>query len=689
MSQAAVAPPLPAIVTLYEDWQRRRQHLLSMTSPEDEQFRTAQTQILDYLLKQHRNTPEALLPARFVHTKQPMWESASAEHGTFINRRAMLLHHHLSRTSARDSNDGQRVVPIARRVSGRVLEMPLGRGERPLPTDGDGARSYGLAHDALGKTWRAIKEHLQWSGEIFEFYLSRQPPPHPGYTLDDATLDYLCRCAERSSAWAFLATGLLLCADNPRVVEYSVSAWRGRLQRKPADSTLFYLEELLARPDHRQRAAECIRAELANNDATVRERAVKMLARVGSLDDIGLLIDFAALSDSDSREREALLATMRALAGAEGLNLDAATKPPEGVTRRDDWLKRQRRIVSCAGGLRRTYASGEQEIWNRLLQLPENHSAVMQPVRFRMPAEPLADVKALAVFHHLGKTQIPGVRTQQEASQRSAKILGRIASLSPQTSAKVFADTGKIEEAPEPMKEPGYAPSLAQLQVWQRIENELSIPNSRPNCVLILHEIAEALRIGGKLPESAVAYLVTQLAQPDAGLLLARCENAGVLERALVPWRKRLMERRKLRESGGDRSTRLSSPQKDAANTSVPPRGGEGNRSSGRDARTTGAGRIHAVHLQPVMLASWRKLQIADAMRREIASSPSSKVRTQAIRILGRVGTLDDISLLSDLLALPRRQNEDARERPAMLAAMRRLARHIAEKGDESSANLL
>jgi hypothetical protein len=52
-------------------------------------------------------------------------------------------------------------------------------------------------------------------------------------------------------------------------------------------------------------------------------------------------------------------------------------------------------------------------------------------------------------------------------------------------------------------------------------------------------------------------------------------------------------------------------------------------------------------------------------------------VRLVAIIELGRFGTLDDISLISDLLALPPQNDEDPFERHVLLTAMKNIIRRL------------
>jgi hypothetical protein len=75
----------PKLCTLYEDWSARRRRLEYQTGG-IAAYRAAEMQLLDFLLRQYRDSPEAARPAQF-----PL---ATA---TFCNHRAIVVHHHLGR----------------------------------------------------------------------------------------------------------------------------------------------------------------------------------------------------------------------------------------------------------------------------------------------------------------------------------------------------------------------------------------------------------------------------------------------------------------------------------------------------------------------------------------------------------------------------------------------------------------
>src|SRR4029077_6413595 len=77
--------------------------------------------------------------------------------------------------------------------------------------------------------------------------------------------------------------------------------------------------------------------------------------------------------------------------------------------------------------------------------------------------------------------------------------------------------------------------------------------------------------------------------------------------------------------------------------------------------------------LRPFLLRADMREEAAERMRAMLADD-DGLVRLEATAFLGRIGTLDNIGLLSDLLALPPMTDEDPRERKGLLLAMGRIS---------------
>ena len=670
-TQAAIQAEISKPLTLLDDWKRRRNRIEAFRPPVDNKLVDAVLSILDHLIERHSVGSEALHAARFPLPPTSLIDRPETGAGVlFVNRRAMVLHHHFrhtSRTSASNAQLGQRIVPVVRRLARRRPRPVRALYDEATARNIDAIPVFRELSIGASVTWKAAAEYVIWTGECVDGYVRATFAPRVGPEIDEGTVAYLTQCTERPRGSAWLAVGLLQCIDNPSVVDYGVAAWRARLMKRPPDVILKMLEDALCQSSRRRKTSDKIRFELASEHAAVRLRALVMLEKLGNLDDINLLLDLACLpvqNDEAPDERDALLRTMWELSGFSGWT------PPLGAQKAaeriggprmnsasnasspnlyDDWMRRRRRLTSYSGPFRHAYVEGERQVLDYLLHHHRGAAYSQRPPRFPMPGEVFRDRRSAVVFHHLGKSEIVGVKTEQEASKRASLILRRMASMDLQSAAKNFADAGQVrpEDAQAVRSDAPHPPSAAQLDLWARIEEELAIRGPKTHSNLLFKKIEETLELGPTLPEKGVYYLSCQIANPDAVDLLSRCDNKTAIDYALGIWRRRVQARR---------TPRVRRPVSAAAKVPEPPR------------------RLGPSRLVNVFRAEARRVAVAEKFRREILTADDSRVRLNAIRVLGRTGSLDDISLLSDVLSLPRSSNEDPRERPAILQAMRRLA---------------
>lgn len=78
--------------------------------------------------------------------------------------------------------------------------------------------------------------------------------------------------------------------------------------------------------------------------------------------------------------------------------------------------------------------------------------------------------------------------------------------------------------------------------------------------------------------------------------------------------------------------------------------------------------------LRPFLRRRELRPLVAERIRPELAHHDAA-VRLWAITILGRIGELDDLGLLSDLLALPPQDDEHPQERATLIRAIERISR--------------
>jgi hypothetical protein len=435
------------------------------------------------------------------------------------------------------------------------------------------------------------------------------------------------------------AAGLFVCCENECVLDYAVLAWRDRLAANGPDSVTRGLNQVLFRPHWRARAGDKIRAELASHNAGVRIGAADLLTHLGGLHDVALFLDLLSLPptrDEDPAERDTLLRAAATLAGAEdvvsvsGTSAAGAAAGTGPTTRYDDWLLRRRRLTHLKP-LQHPYVEEHRAVLDALLECCRNTEAGAKPARFPAPPQSFVSRRAVVVYHQLGRAEVRGNVTETDAGKHASSILQRIARLDPQSHARSYAASGVVRTGEEPAAAQGPAVvTEAQAEIWKELENEIAIRGFKSHANIVYRLIEDALNLGTRLPEKAVYYLAQHLYNPLAIELLGRCSNASVLEYMYGAWRERMSRRRR--------------------------------------------GPLRLVEF--FVLPAWRE-KAAERFRRELAGGEDSRTRVLTARAVGRLGTLDDVGLLSDLMSLPRSANEDARERPALLAAMRRLARRV------------
>lgn len=274
--------------TLLEDWRARREHLAGAAVP-FEPYVEVQLRVLDYLIHRYRDSPEA---AQTVCSPGP-GELA-------VNERAIIVHHHLWQGKVggakTESEAGNRVHAILRRMRGECSPTSNPRYEFREPSVAEDCAPIALndwaIQGALRVNPRLPSRHL-W------FLLEEIADP------DDINV---------------LAVRLLANARNRSAPGMLVLAWRKRLSAGLDDEVVQELRIWICHPSLRVQMADPIREALADDCALVRIGASRLLARIGSLKDIGLLCDLLNLppqNDEDPRERQVLAESIRVLSRAE------------------------------------------------------------------------------------------------------------------------------------------------------------------------------------------------------------------------------------------------------------------------------------------------------------------------------------------------------------------------------------
>jgi hypothetical protein len=271
--------------TLYEDWQRRHSKLQSGGAPQGRQYIDVQLHVLDFLLQRYENSEVGNQPARFPLNTEMVW-----------NKRALVVHHHLARNQ--EAGRKKDISKILKRMSGQDAQSNVG-------TPGGGALLGTLNGGPV--RWNELpfaSFHIDEVQRVFN-RLSESIEINPVLPQDD--LRFLRKYIHNGRA-----VEMLTRCKNLEAADIIASAFRdgyGYAQ----------LHAFLDDPIKRPQAADRFRAELATPDGKLRLRVIEVVGEIGTLDDIGLLMDLLALPIADDEmpgEREALTAAMNEISEA-------------------------------------------------------------------------------------------------------------------------------------------------------------------------------------------------------------------------------------------------------------------------------------------------------------------------------------------------------------------------------------
>ena len=354
--------------TLFESWELRRQLLESKANPLDESIASAQKQILDNLLKRYRGVPIANVTAAFPARMEMK-----------IDRRTVVAHEPVGRNLFSGVKNEAEASSRASRILKRISNLDP-QGSVSAPGDGifndplfmaQGEASMEPAPRTIHDVEAAAKNGAAALPETTapQAQLTVQPQP-PAQTVaqsaqqDVASLTYRQRLAwgrihaaikggdpssvvlsrirtslslgkalpERAVTYLFDQCGnplmcetmpaeLLAQCINASVPMYALLAWRDRLAALAGpDDVAERLRKISVSELMRKSSLSHVRPYLADSHASVRLEAAMLVSDIGSLHDIGLLLDLAALprqADEDPSERTVLLNAAEKLASAQ------------------------------------------------------------------------------------------------------------------------------------------------------------------------------------------------------------------------------------------------------------------------------------------------------------------------------------------------------------------------------------
>lgn len=308
------------------------------------------------------------------------------------------------------------------------------------------------------------------------------------------------------------------------------------------------------------------------------------------------------------------------------------------VTLLEDWRARRERLAQ------RAVPAGPEvrlqiQILDYLVDRYRDAPEAARPARCPARLDLYVNDRAIVVHNHLWEGKVGGAKSQQEARARVSSILRRMT-----PSQRDIEPAAAKDIEPEDRQESPQPARPTPLSLWELFKSDLL---SGP--VKELGRRITPFRRRGRakgpvqrdllLPKAAIDHLYRCLAdpnrdEPEAVDRLARCANQSMLTCAALAWRERVAAGR-------------------------------------RDATTR---ELRKLFLRPDLRDE--AIETIGAM----LADRNAWVRLEATLVFGKIGSLEHVGLLSDLLSLPRSDDEDPRERDALVQAMQ----SISQRGDRA-----
>jgi hypothetical protein len=288
----------------------------------------------------------------------------------------------------------------------------------------------------------------------------------------------------------------------------------------------------------------------------------------------------------------------------------------------EDWIVRRQRL-SASDVMPGQHRAMQLQVLGYLIRRYGDSAEAARPARFSSAAEFYINDRAIVVHQHLGRGKIAGVKSRIEATRRVSDILRHLRSVHDNEDDAVPAQNDFASWVDELDQRPD-VPSSA----WYSMSKALTSGGNAH------WAIEAALEKSPYLPRAALAYLCRCLSDPKrfdmrAAELLTQCRTETAPHYAARAWHKRV--------------------------------------DAGRDDDVTRTLRAFLTHQDRAFLT--HQDIVPDGVREQLADA-NPEARLAAIDLIKEAGTLGDVALLSDLVSLPRDEDEDPRERKALLDAM-------------------
>lgn len=299
----------------------------------------------------------------------------------------------------------------------------------------------------------------------------------------------------------------------------------------------------------------------------------------------------------------------------------------------DDWHRRRQRLEVAPPLFGQQYLESQARVLDYLLDRYRDDEAAQQKARFPIADGLVLNKRAIVVHSHLGGGTVSGIKDSAAAESRASRILKRISEQDPQASAGAPAGGANLGSGDRVLwsAEPGIMRRTLMSTSFVVFVEKLLGPQDPERALKRLLEVfrdMSAERQEGFMNGVFAAVSANQWADAAWIEFLARCGHHSVPNTALLIWHDRILA------FGPDE---IVGEVED---------------------------RLRAKAFGPAAV---------DKLRAFLADK-EALIRMEALRLLGEIGTLDDVGLLSDLLALPPEDDEAPGERERMLETMRRLA---------------
>jgi hypothetical protein len=298
----------------------------------------------------------------------------------------------------------------------------------------------------------------------------------------------------------------------------------------------------------------------------------------------------------------------------------------------EDWQARRKRLAKDSLPVEQ-FAETQLRVLDFLISQYGDSAEATRPARGIPAPELYVNNRAIIVLHHVWEKQVAGVKTTKEAQMRMASVLARMAS----RDQDEYDWTVMPSAAGDPETPAGKPVAAATLcskaqpvdrKLWHRVLRRIAAEKDADRLIAI------TLREDANAPHEVVRHLYERLADPDrayphVAAMLVACDCLSAHCYVYRAWQESVEQQYQ------DHITEI---------------------------------------LDEFCTSATVRQQTAGKCRAALADYDAD-ARMLAIDVLGRIGTLEDIGLLSDLLVLPPTENEHPNERAALTEAMERIAK--------------